>query len=93
MVNTSPQIPSSFSPWPPHCKGDQQGCPPTEYGLWQEQADWVSVLITTPARREGPVGLRTEATSLKLTQLHPGPGKPAVPAGNDITEQGVAAGY
>lgn len=56
MVNTSPQIPSSFSPWPPHYKGDQQGCPPTEYGLWQEQADWVSVLITTPPGEKDQLG-------------------------------------
>lgn len=56
MVNTSPQIPSSFSPWPPHCKGDQQGCPPTEFGLWQEQAGWVSVPFTNPPGKKDQLG-------------------------------------
>lgn len=50
------------------------------------QAGYLSPSL--PPRGEGPAGLRTGATSLKLTQLHPGPGEPAVPAGNDITEHG-----
>lgn len=49
---------SSFSPWPPHCKGDQQGCPPTEFGVWQGQAAWVSVPITTPPGEKDELGSR-----------------------------------
>lgn len=54
-----------------------------------KQAGYLSP--SPPPRGEGRIGLRTVATSLKLTQLHPGPGEPAVPAGNNITEQGVSS--
>ena len=48
----------------------------------------MSVPIAPRPRGEGPDGLRTGATGLNPTQLHPGPGEPAMPTGGEIIGQG-----
>lgn len=78
-VNEPRQRLSSFSSWPPHCVGDQQGLPPPGVGAWREQTSCGGQLSSVP----GPQVWSLCSSHLSLESLYV--------RGGEITGKGVTS--